>query len=97
MSVIEKNIDEFILGSDRHLLLLRGKNNLCIKDLMEELENVTTVPIQNQKLYFRGMELQRIKDYKLRDAGIDNNAQIRLIGDPIKSRYQPMITGNRTN
>ncbi len=64
---------------------------------MEELQRITTVPVQNQKLYYRGQELQQLKDRTLREAGIDNNAQIRLIGDPIKPRYEAMISGNRPN
>jgi len=62
---------------------------------MEELQRITSVPVQNQKLYFRGQELQNVKDRTLRDAGIDNNAQVRLIGDPTKARYEAMISGNR--
>ena len=84
-------------GSDRHVLILRSSNNLRIVDLMEELQRITTVPIQNQKLYFRGQELQQGKDRTLREAGIDNNAQVRLIGDPTKARYEAMISGNRAN
>jgi hypothetical protein len=84
-------------GSDRHVLILRSTNNLRIVDLMEELQRITTVPIQNQKLYFRGQELQQGKDRTLREAGIDNNAQVRLIGDPTKARYEAMISGNRPN
>ena len=83
------------LGSDRHVLILRSTNNLRIIDLMEELQRITTVPIPNQKLYFRGQELQQMKDRTLREAGIDNNAQVRLIGDPTKVRYEAMISGNR--
>jgi hypothetical protein len=64
---------------------------------MEELQRITTVPVQNQKLYFRGQELQSMKDRTLREAGIDNNAQVRLIGDPTKTRYEAMISGNRPN
>ncbi|CAF3838511.1 unnamed protein product [Rotaria sordida] len=88
---------EVFHGSDRHVLILRSANNLRITDLMEELERITTVPVQRQKLFFRGRELQQMKDRTLRDAGIDNNAQVRLIGDPTKTRYEPMITANRTN
>jgi len=62
---------------------------------MEELQRITTVPVQNQKLYFRGQELQQARDRTLRDVGIDNNAQVRLIGDPTKSRYEAMISGTR--
>ena len=86
-----------VSGSDRHILILRSTNNLRIADLMEELERITTVPVQQQKLFFRGQELQNLKDRTLRDAGIDNNAQVRLIGDPARVRYEAMITGNRTN
>ena len=64
---------------------------------MDELERITSVPVQRQKLYFRGQELQNLKDRTLRDAGIDNNAQVRLIGDPTKIRYEAMISGNRPN
>lgn len=62
---------------------------------MEELQRITTVSVANQKLYFRGQELQQMRERTLRDAGIDNNAQVRLIGDPMKTRYEAMITGNR--
>jgi len=86
---------EVFHGSDRHVLILRSTNNLRIIDLMEELQRITTVPINNQKLYFRGQELQQMKDRTLREAGIDNNAQVRLIGDPTKVRYEAMISGNR--
>ncbi len=64
---------------------------------MEELQRITNVPVQNQRLYYRGQELQNLSDRTLRDAGIGNNAQVRLIGDPLKPRYEAMITGNRTN
>jgi hypothetical protein len=64
---------------------------------MDELQRITTVPVNNQKLYYRGQELQLMKERTLRDVGIDNNAQVRLIGDPIKPRYDAMITGNRPN
>ena len=64
---------------------------------MEELQRITSVPVQNQKLYFRGQELQHVRERSLREAGIDNNAQVRLIGDPMKTRYEAMITGNRPN
>lgn len=66
-------------------------------DLMEELQRITTVPIQNQKLYYRGQELQAMRERTLRDVGIDNNAQVRLIGDPTRALYGAMITGNRAN
>ncbi|UJR35185.1 hypothetical protein I4U23_027952 [Adineta vaga] len=88
---------EIFHGSDRHILILRSTNNLRIADLMEELQRITTVPVQNQKLFFRGQELQNVKDRTLREAGIDNNAQVRLIGDPSRARYEPMITNNRPN
>lgn len=79
------------------MLILRSSHNLRIMDLMDELERITSVPVPRQKLYFRGQELQILKDRTLRDAGIDNNAQVRLIGDPTKPRYEAMITGNRSN
>jgi hypothetical protein len=64
---------------------------------MEELQRITTVPVQNQKLYYRGQELHSMKERTLHDLGIDNNAQVRLIGEPTKIRYGALITGNREN
>lgn len=61
---------------------------------MEELQRITTIPIHVQKLYYRGQELQLMRERTLRDVGIDNNAQVRLIGDPIKPRYDALFTGN---
>ena len=79
------------------MLILRSSNNLRIRDLMDELERITTVPIQSQKLYYRGLELQLMKERTLHEVGVDNNAQVRLIGDPTKRRYESMITGHRAN
>ncbi|CAF0946446.1 unnamed protein product [Adineta ricciae] len=88
---------EVFHGSDRHVMILRSSNNIRIIDLMEELQNITTVPVQNQRLYYRGQELQTMKERTLRDVGLDNNSQVRLIGDPLKSRYAPIMAGNQTN
>ena len=84
-------------GSDRHVLILRSANNLRVTDLMEELQRITTVPTHEQKLYYRGQELQLMRDRTLRESGIGNNAQIRLIGEPIKARYEPLITARRVD
>jgi len=66
-------------------------------DLMDELQRITTVPTYNQKLFYRGQELQLMKERTLRDVGIDNNAQVRLIGEPTKQRYDATLMGNRSN
>lgn len=84
-------------GSDRHVLILRRKNNIRITDLMDELQRITTVPKENQKLFYRGQELQLMKERTIRDIGIDNNAQVRLIGEPLKRRYDAVMIGNRSN
>ena len=78
-------------------MILRSSDNIRIIDLMEELQNITTVPVKNQRLYYRGQELQTMKERTLRDVGLDNNSQVRLIGDPLKSRYAPIMAGNQTN
>lgn len=62
---------------------------------MEELQRITSVPTYQQKLYFRGLELHMMKDRTLRELGLDNNAQIRLIGEPTQTRYEPIITAHR--
>lgn len=86
---------EVFHGSDRHVLILRSTTNVRISDLMEELQRITTVPTFQQRLYYRGLELHLMKDRTLRELGLDNNAQVRLIGEPTQIRYEPIITANR--
>jgi hypothetical protein len=63
---------------------------------MEELQRITTIPVHEQKIFYRGQELQLMKDRTLREIGLDNNAQVKLVGEPMKRRYEPIITANRT-
>ena len=100
MIYLKKKINSqclFLKGSDRHILILRSKNNIRIADLMDELQRITTVPVENQKLYYRGQELHVMKERTIRDIGLDNNAQVRLIGEPTKRRYEAMMIGNHGN
>ena len=76
------------------MLALRGASNIRIGELMEELQNITTIPIQTQRLYFRGQALQTMKDRALREVGLDNNAQLRLIGEPSTPRYSGLSARN---
>ena len=64
---------------------------------MEELQRITTVPTYNQKLYYRGLELHLMQDRTLRELALDNNAQVRMIGEPTKIKYEPIITAHRAN
>ena len=64
---------------------------------MEELQRITTVPVYNQKLYYRGLELHLMKERSLRELAVDNNAQVRLIGEPTRTKYEPIITAHRAN
>jgi hypothetical protein len=45
------------------------------------------VPVQDQRLFFRAQELHLTPSKTLRDCGIENNASIKLVGEPSKIRY----------
>lgn len=82
-------------GSDRHLIILRGKNQkLTVLDLQKELERLSCVPMETQRIYFRSQELS-VSPYKfLKDFDIKNNNVIRLVGEPSKMLYSNFYFGN---
>lgn len=76
-------------GSDRHQILMKSVNrNVTIQDLQNELEKVTTVPLRDQRLFFKAQELNQTPFKTLKEYDIDNNSVIKLVGDPAKWKYQ---------
>lgn len=75
-------------GSDRHMILLKGQNkNLTVLDLQNELEKLTSVPVRDQKLFFKSQELNSMPFRTLRDFELENNSLVKLVGEPSKIRY----------
>lgn len=76
-------------GSDRIPVICKGQNGqtLTINDLQQELQKVTSVPIEEQRLYFKSQELQLFPFKTLKESGLENNNTVKLVGDPSKMRY----------
>ena len=75
-------------GSDRHQLILKGHNrNITVSDLQNELQRVTSVPIPEQRLFFKSQELHTTPYKTLKECDIENNHVIKMVGDPSRVRY----------
>ena len=76
-------------GSDRHQLILKGLNkNVTVLDLQNELERITTVPLREQRLFYKAQEMNTAPYKTLKEFDIDNNSVVKLVGDPAKLKYQ---------
>lgn len=75
-------------GSDRHPVILKNINGqLTVLDLENELERITSVPVKDQRLYFKSHELDLTPFKSLKDCGLVNNSFVKLVGEPSKMRY----------
>ena len=83
-------------GSDRHPFILKGQNKtLTVLDLQKEIERVTSVPINDQRLYFKAKELNQTPQNTLKECQLENNHVVKLVGEPSKSNYSSFY--GRTN
>jgi hypothetical protein len=76
-------------GSDAHSLILKGlTKNVTVVDLQTELERITTVPMREQRLFFKAQELNTAPYKTLKEFDIENNSVVKMVGDPAKWKYQ---------
>ncbi len=75
-------------GSDRHMIVLKGQNKtLTVLDLQNELEKLTSVPVREQRLFYKAIEIHTTPFKTLKEYDIENNHLIKLVGEPSKVRY----------
>ena len=74
-------------GSDRHQIILKGQKINTVLDLQNELERVTAVPVKDQRLFFKSQELHLTPFKSLKEAEVENNHVLKLVGEPSKLRY----------
>ena len=60
-------------------------------DLQNEVEKVISVPVKDQRLFYRSQELHITPFKTLKECQIENNSIIRLVGEPKKTRYSNYI------
>jgi hypothetical protein len=84
--VVKVNVQH---GSDVHSLILKGLNkNVTVVDLQTELERITTVPMRDQRLFYKAQELNAAPYKTLKEYDIENNSVIKMVGEPSKWKYQ---------
>ena len=60
---------------------------MTVLDLQNELERITSVPIKDQKLYFKSLELNQTPFKTLKECEVVNTSSIKMVGEPTKMRY----------
>ena len=72
-------------GSDRHPIILKGQNKtLNVLDLQNEIEKITSVPVDKQRIYFKAKELNTTPLNTLKECQLENNHVVKLVGEPSK-------------
>jgi len=81
-------------GSDRHqILLTQHQALLTVLDLQNEIQNQTSVPVKEQRLFLKSQELNNSPYRPLADCEIENNTTVKLIGEPSSEiKYQNFFT-----
>lgn len=70
-------------GSDRHqLMMYEFDTPLTVQDLATEVEKITYVPVNQQRLFHKSHEISRNHGMTLTTCEIENNSVVKLIGDP---------------
>ncbi|CAF1456530.1 unnamed protein product [Didymodactylos carnosus] len=73
-------------GGDIHEIILpTNSNDPCVEELQQHLQNQLNIPLDVQRIMFKGQNLHDKPQGKLRKFGITNASLIRVVG-----RKQPI-------
>ncbi|KAI3387552.1 hypothetical protein SNEBB_005314 [Seison nebaliae] len=72
-------------GSDRYPIQIYSNHQALVEELMYEVENKTRVPMNEQRLIFRGQALHNHKKEMLSRFGIFSGNVIMLIGQTLRT------------
>ncbi|CAF0932453.1 unnamed protein product [Adineta steineri] len=70
-------------GADQYDVHFHMERPPLVRDLMEDLENKTHVPIMNQQVFYRGERLHETPNRSLEQYGIFNGNHINLVGEKL--------------
>lgn len=73
---------EAAYGSERQFIVVTRKQELIVRDLMEEVQRVFKIPIDEQVIFHKGTNLCDFVNEYLETLGIENNHTIRVTRDP---------------
>lgn len=92
---------EAAYGSERQTIYVKRNQDLIVRDLMEEVQNVFKIPMDEQVVFHKGTNLCDFVNQTLENLGIENNHQIRVTRDselpqksPRNKQQMPPNNGN---
>ena len=72
---------EAALGSERQFIVVTRKQDLIVRDVMEEVQKVYKIPMEVQTVFHKGTNLCDFMDSTLESLGVENNHPIRVCRD----------------
>ena len=73
---------EAAFGSERQFIIVNRKQDLIVRDLMEEVQRVFKIPIDEEVIFHKGTNLCDFVNETLENLGVENNHTIRITRDP---------------
>ena len=73
---------EAAYGSERQTVYVKRNQDLIVRDLFEEVQNVFKIPFNECVVFHKGTNLTENLNQTLESLGIENNQQIRVTRDP---------------
>lgn len=80
---------EAAYGSERQTIYVKRNQDLIVRDLMEEVQQVFKIPLDEQVIFHKGTNLCDFINQTLENLGIENNHQIRVTRDPELPQRSP--------
>lgn len=93
---------EAALGSERQFIVITRKEDLIVRDVMEEVNKVFKIPMDVQVIFHKGTNLCDFMNSTLESLGVENNHPIRVCRDDDLLNKSPRskqsyMYGNNTN
>ena len=72
-------------GDVNEMILVTKTNDPTVEELQKHIENQLSIPVDAQRIMFKGQNLHEKRESKLRRFGLTNSCLIRVVG-----RKQPL-------
>jgi hypothetical protein len=88
---------EIVYGPERTTIVFKRDHDLTVIDIMQDIEKTLKIPVDEQVLHFKGLNLCLYKNDKLETLGVANNNQIRLSRVQNNSNRQQKLPVQQTH
>ncbi len=69
---------EVAFGSERTSVLFKRNHDLTVRDIMDEIEKTYHIPLNEQSIYYKRINLCDYPNETLENLGVENNNQVRI-------------------